>query len=102
AGRIARRGRARSVLRVQVLNLRHDGCVRLLDALARLLRGGLQPLGGPRHRLGLRLEGLERLLRALDALGEGLLVELDRVLRTVLPRRLPAERRGLRVAERLD
>src|SRR5439155_27352188 len=34
-------------------------------------------------------------------LGEGLLVELDRVLTAVLPRRLPAQRRGLRVAQGL-
>src|SRR5438128_5931540 len=98
----ARGASARSVLRAHVLQLRHDGGVRLLEALARLLCGGLQPLGRPGHRLSLRLEDLERLLRVLHALGEGLLVELDRVLAAVLPRRLPAQRRGLRVAQGLE
>src|SRR5438034_11533855 len=97
----ARAASARSVLRAHVLQLRHDGGVRLLETLARLPCGGLQPLSGPGHRLGLRLEDLERLLSVLHALGEGLLVELDGALTAVRPRRLPAQRRGLRVAQGL-
>src|SRR2546425_13328896 len=98
----ARGASARSVLRAHVLQLRHDGGVRLLETLARLLCGGLQQLSGPGHRLGLRLEDLERLLSVLHALGEGLLVELVGSLTAVLPRRLPAQCRGLRVAQGLD
>src|SRR5438552_18189255 len=90
----ARAASARSVLCAHVLQLRHDGGVRLLETLARLLCGGLQPLSRPGHRLGLRLEDFERILSVLHALVEGLMVEYEWVLPAYLPRLLPAQLQG--------
>src|ERR1043166_6688255 len=87
--------------RVDLLPFRHRAGVGFLDALARLLAGGLHALGGPRHGLGAFLGQPECLLRPAHAVGHELLVPANRIAR-VLPTALPAHRPRLAFAQRLE
>src|SRR5215467_11292024 len=102
SGSKSARTRSSRLALVDALHLLDDCRVRVLDALARLLRRRLEPLGRARDRLSLSLQQLDGLLDAVHPAEERLLVELRRILHAVRPGALPARGRRLGALQCLD